>query len=144
MSEEQRRQLQQQLWNIANTLRGKMGADEFRDYILGFIFYKYLSEKIQRYADSMLEEDGLKFAGLDENSKEGAKAVEAVKEATVKELGYFLKPSELFQAIAMKGNNQAYEGHNFILPDLTISIFRVMLIPLKPKSPLIWMLSPRN
>ena len=98
MSEEQRRQLQQQLWNIANTLRGKMGADEFRD-ILGFIFYKYLSEKIQRYADSMLEEDGLKFAGLDENSKEGAKAIEAVKEATVKELGYFLKPSELFHAM---------------------------------------------
>lgn len=52
MSEEQRRQLQQQLWNIANTLRGKMGADEFRDYILGFIFYKYLSEKIQRFADA--------------------------------------------------------------------------------------------
>lgn len=45
MSEEQKRQLQQQLWNIANTLRGKMDADEFRDYILGFIFYKYLSEK---------------------------------------------------------------------------------------------------
>ncbi|WP_442497353.1 type I restriction-modification system subunit M N-terminal domain-containing protein [Methylobacter sp. sgz302048] len=58
MSEEQRRRLQQQLWNIANTLRGKMNADEFRDYILGFIFYKYLSEKIQRYADSLLEEDG--------------------------------------------------------------------------------------
>ncbi len=33
--------------NIANTLRGKMGADEFRDYILGLIFYKYLSEKIK-------------------------------------------------------------------------------------------------
>ena len=30
-------QLEQQLWNIANTLRGKMDADEFRDYILGFI-----------------------------------------------------------------------------------------------------------
>ena len=38
--------LEQQLWNIADTLRGKMGADDFRDYILGFIFYKYLSEKI--------------------------------------------------------------------------------------------------
>lgn len=36
MSEEQRRQLQQQLWNIANALRGKMNADEFRDYILGY------------------------------------------------------------------------------------------------------------
>ena len=43
MSEDQKRLLEQQLWNIANTLRGKMNADEFRDYILGFIFYKYLS-----------------------------------------------------------------------------------------------------
>ena len=41
MSEEQRRQLRQQLWNIADSLRGKMHADEFRDYMLGFIFYKY-------------------------------------------------------------------------------------------------------
>ncbi|MCY7333528.1 MAG: type I restriction-modification system subunit M N-terminal domain-containing protein [Pseudanabaena sp. CAN_BIN31] len=39
MSEDQRRQLQQQLWNIVDTLRGKMNADEFRDYISGFIFY---------------------------------------------------------------------------------------------------------
>jgi len=40
MSEDQKKQLEQQLWNIANTLRGKMDADEFRDYILGFIFFK--------------------------------------------------------------------------------------------------------
>ena len=72
MTEEQRRQLQQQLWNIANTLRGKMNADEFRDYILGFIFYKYLSEKVERYADSLLAEDQLKFAELNEQSNEGA------------------------------------------------------------------------
>ena len=45
MSEDHKKQLEQQLWNIANTLRGKMNADEFRDYILGFIFYKYLAEK---------------------------------------------------------------------------------------------------
>ena len=37
MTQVQLQQLQKQLWNIANTLRGKMGADEFRDYILGFI-----------------------------------------------------------------------------------------------------------
>ena len=42
MTDDQKKQLEQQLWNIANTLRGKMDADEFRDYILGFIFYKYL------------------------------------------------------------------------------------------------------
>ena len=38
MTQVQLQQLQKQLWNIANTLRGTMGADEFRDYILGFIF----------------------------------------------------------------------------------------------------------
>ena len=38
MTEGQKQKLEQQLWNIANELRGKMGADEFRDYILGFIF----------------------------------------------------------------------------------------------------------
>ena len=46
MSVNNNNELEKQLWNIANELRGKMDADEFRDYILGFIFYKYLSEKI--------------------------------------------------------------------------------------------------
>ena len=40
MSLDQKKQLEQQLWNIGNSLRGKMDADEFRDYLLGFIFYK--------------------------------------------------------------------------------------------------------
>lgn len=124
MSEEQRRQLQQQLWNIANTLRGKMGADEFRDYILGFIFYKYLSEKIQRFADAELAQENIKFAELNEATKTGQDYIEALEEAALDELGYFLKPSELFDAIAMKGSNQ-HDGnnegttHNFILGDLT-------------------------
>jgi len=124
LSEEQRRQLQQQLWNIANTLRGKMGADEFRDYILGFIFYKYLSEKIQRFADKELVQDGITFAEIKENTPEGLEYIEALEEAALDELGYFLKPSELFHAIAMKGSNQ-HDGnneganHNFILGDLT-------------------------
>jgi type I restriction enzyme M protein len=49
MAAEQKQKLEQQLWNIANTLRGKMDADDFRDYILGFIFYKYLSTKMDLY-----------------------------------------------------------------------------------------------
>ena len=44
MSIDKKQQLETQLWNIANTLRGKMDADDFRDYILGFIFYKYLTQ----------------------------------------------------------------------------------------------------
>ena len=81
MSEEQRRQLQQQLWNIANTLRGKMSADDFRDYILGFIFYKYLSEKIANFANDQLEGEELTFETLDERSAEGKKYLEAIEEA---------------------------------------------------------------
>lgn len=45
MSEEQKQLLQRKLWEIANLLRGKMNPDDYRDYILGFIFFKYLSEK---------------------------------------------------------------------------------------------------
>jgi len=61
MSDDQKRILEQQLWNIANTLRGKMNADEFRDYILGFIFYKYLSEKMEIFANGILMQDKIKF-----------------------------------------------------------------------------------
>ena len=66
MGEENKKRLEQQLWNIANELRGKMDADDFRDYILGFIFYKYLSEKMENYANAELEEDNLKYTQLDE------------------------------------------------------------------------------
>ena len=104
MSEEQRKQLQQQLWNIANTLRGKMGADEFRDYILGFIFYKYLSEKVQRFADEQLKQDGLKYGDLKEGRDDNY--ISALEDACLDELGYFLKPSELFHYVASKGSNQ--------------------------------------
>ena len=67
-----KQQLETQLWNIANTLRGTVGADEFRDYILGLVFYKYLSERMQRYADELLRPDGTTYAELDEGSATGA------------------------------------------------------------------------
>ena len=117
MSDEQKKQLETQLWNIANTLRGKMDADEFRDYILGFIFYKYLSEKMHLYADKLLKQDGLKYEDIKENSKKGKQYLEAIKEEALLKLGYFLKPSELFSEIARKGNSNTQES-NFILDDL--------------------------
>ena len=116
MGEEQKKLLEQQLWNIANTLRGKMDADEFRDYILGFIFYKYLSEKIEQYANELLEEDGIFYSDIDESSEEGKEMLDAIKEDTIESLGYFLKPSELFSAVAKRGNS---DTNNFILEDLT-------------------------
>lgn len=116
MGEEQKKALEQQLWNIANELRGKMDADEFRDYILGFIFYKYLSEKMEDFADELLVEDGIKYTSLNNDTNEIKEYLEAIKEDSIEQLGYFLKPNELFSAIAKKGNS---DSNNFILEDLT-------------------------
>ena len=105
MGEEQKKQLEQQLWNIANELRGKMDADEFRDYILGFIFYKYLSEKMEHYANELLAVDGIAYVDIDESSDEGREYLEAISDESIDKLGYFLKPSELFSQVAERGNS---------------------------------------
>ncbi|WP_421879787.1 type I restriction-modification system subunit M [Marinoscillum sp.] len=117
MSEEQRRLLQGQLWKVADELRGKMGADEFRDYMLGFIFYKYLSERLAIYADDLLQQDGVSFSEIDETTKEGTEILEAVKEEALDTLGYFLLPSELFHKLVERGSGKEGES-NFILDDL--------------------------
>ncbi|OCK51299.1 type I restriction-modification system subunit M [Chryseobacterium sp. CBo1] len=124
MSEEQKKILEQQLWNIANTLRGKMNADEFRDYILGFIFYKYLAEKMEIYANSILEEDKIQFRNIDENTAEGLEYIEAIREEALETLGYFLKPSELFSEIAKRGNS---DTNTFILEDLQKILTNIQL-----------------
>lgn len=124
MSEEQKKILEQQLWNIANTLRGKMNADEFRDYILGFIFYKYLAEKMEIFANSILEQDNIEFRNIKETTKEGQEYIEAIREESLENLGYFLKPSELFSEIAKRGNG---DGNNFILEDLQKILTNIQL-----------------
>jgi type I restriction enzyme M protein len=108
--------LEQQLWKIADTLRGKMDADDFRDYILGFIFYKYLSEKMHDYANEILKPDKLKYEDLPKH-KERRLYLKEVKEAALDKLGYFLEPDELFNEIAKRGNSEGKP--KFILDDLT-------------------------
>ncbi len=117
MGEEQKQQLEQQLWNIADTLRGKMNADEFRDYILGFIFFKYLSEKMHLYANEELQNDNILYKDINENTFEGKEYLKAISEGSLSKLGYFLKPSELFSNVSAKGNSLA-GGDTFILQDL--------------------------
>ena len=116
MSEAKKQQLQQQLWKIADTLRGKMDADDFRDYILGFIFYKYLSEKMEAYANAILKPDKITYAGV-EKHKDKKVLLAAVKEEALDKLGYFLKPSELFSELARRGNAEGKS--KFILDDLS-------------------------
>jgi type I restriction enzyme M protein len=127
MSDEQKKQLEQQLWNIANTLRGKMNADEFRDYILGFIFYKYLAEKMEIYANTILKADKITYKEIKENSKQGKEYIEAIKEESLEKLGYFLKPSELFSEVAKRGNSDVEGENNFILEDLQKILTNIQL-----------------
>jgi type I restriction enzyme M protein len=95
-----------------------MGADEFRDYILGFIFYKYLSEKMELYANNILKEDKINYLSISENSKEGKEYLEAIREESLEKLGYFLKPSELFKQVAKRGNGNGKDESNFIIEDI--------------------------
>ena len=94
---QQKSQLHKTLWDIANTLRGNMGADEFRDYILGFIFYKYLSEKTLVYANSLLASEGKSFKDLP--SDENDRYISAIRTEALSSLGYFLLPDQLFSSV---------------------------------------------
>ncbi|KKR04216.1 MAG: Type I restriction-modification system, M subunit [Parcubacteria group bacterium GW2011_GWC2_39_14] len=119
MTDEQKKILERQLWGVANTLRGKMNADEYKNYILGFIFYKYLSEKLERYAnEKLLVQEKIAFANIKENTKDGKAILEEVKKACVGHLGFFLKPTELFSYIVNKGKGDIKDQNKFILEDL--------------------------
>lgn len=108
-----KKELEKQLWNIANALTGNMSADDFRDYILGFIFYKYLSEKMNNYANQILKTDNLLFEEMDEKNPEQAPYFNEIKKSSINQLGYYLNPSELFHALAKKG-----EKGDFIIEEI--------------------------
>jgi type I restriction enzyme M protein len=114
MSDDQKKQLETQLWGIANLLRGKISADDYRDYILGFIFYKYLSEKQYLYANELLEEEAV----TDYKKVNDRETLDAIKEESLLKLGYYLQPSELFSVLAARGNADTESESNYILEDL--------------------------
>lgn len=114
MTEDQKKNLETQLWGIANLLRGKISADDYRDYILGFIFFKYLSEKQYRYANELLDgEEVTEYTKVTD-----ADTLAAIEEESVLKLGYYLAPTELFRVIVAKGQAKNEGESNYILEDL--------------------------
>ena len=75
-----------------------MEASEFKNYILGLIFYKYLSEKVEDRANKLLEEDKITYdkAWKDEEYRE------ALKEELLNQIGYFVEPDSLFSTLMKK------------------------------------------
>lgn len=90
--------LAKQLWAIANDLRGSMDSSKFKNYILGTIFYRYLSERTEKYMNEILKNDGVTYreALADEE------LAEAVKELSLDHLGYIIEPEHLFNSLVAK------------------------------------------
>ena len=107
MSEELQQQLRAQLWNVANTLRGNMSAGEFMYFSLGFIFYKYLSEKIEKFVDNALVDDGVTFKELWVMTDEDANELKTeVRNQCLENIGYFVEPEFLFSSVIAEINKK--------------------------------------
>ena len=118
MSEELQQKLRTQLWTVANTLRGNMSAGDFMYYTLGFIFYKYLSEKIEKTANEVLIDDGVSFKEAWKSNDDELK--EALKEECIQDLGYFVEPEYLYSTII-----SMIEHKENILPALERSLKKI-------------------
>lgn len=108
MSTQSNKQFEQKLWNIANILRGKMDAYDLRNYILGFIFYKYISDKQCLYVT--------KTFNLGEQSKDYHQMVDKdiisnIHKESLIDLGYFIHPNDLFSNVLKLGNSYRNEGN---------------------------------
>lgn len=92
-----KQQLAAKIWESANKMRSKIEANEYKDYILGFIFYKFLSEKEVKY----LKENDWTDEYLPDLTEEDIETVESVQ----KNLGYFISYDNLFSTWLSKGRD---------------------------------------
>lgn len=92
-----KQQLAAKIWESANQMRSKIEANEYKDYILGFIFYKYLSDQEIQYA----KKQGMSVAEIAQLSEDDTETVDYIR----KELGYFIAYDNLFSTWLTKGRD---------------------------------------
>jgi type I restriction enzyme M protein len=95
---QQRAALQRRIWQIANDVRGSVDGWDFKQYVLGTLFYRFISENFAAY----IEADD---PGLDYTTMEDGIITPEIKDDAIKTKGYFIYPSQLFQNIAAGAND---------------------------------------
>lgn len=97
-SAQQRAALQSQIWKIANDVRGAVDGWDFKQYVLGTLFYRFISENFARYIEA--DDDSISYAELSDSV-----ITPEIKDDAIKTKGYFIYPSQLFVNIAKNANN---------------------------------------
>jgi len=92
-----KQQLAAKIWESANQMRSKIEANEYKDYILGFIFYKYLSDQQIAFA----KKQGMSEADIAQLSEDDPDTLEYIQ----KELGYFIAYDHLFSTWINNGSD---------------------------------------
>ncbi|MCF6245935.1 MAG: type I restriction-modification system subunit M [Desulfobacula sp.] len=97
-STQQRAELQRQIWQIANDVRGSVDGWDFKQYVLGTLFYRFISENFAKYIEG--GDDSINYAELSDDviSPE-------IKDDAIKTKGYFIYPNQLFANIAAGANS---------------------------------------
>lgn len=100
--EQERAELHRIIWNIANDLRGSVDGWDFKNYVLGTLFYRYISENLSSYINNDEWENGdisFNYAKLSDEEAEQA------REDLVVEKGFFILPSQLFENVCKNAPN---------------------------------------
>ena len=113
--EQERAELHRVIWNIANDLRGSVDGWDFKQYVLGMLFYRYISENLTNYINHGEHEAGNNAFDYTLMSDEEA---EEARAGLVEEKGFFILPSELFQNV----RNRAAQDEN--LNETLETVFR--------------------
>ena len=96
-SNEQRAELQRRIWQIANDVRGAVDGWDFKQYVLGTLFYRFISENFAAYIEG--GDDSIDYAKLND-----VVITPEIRDDAVKTKGYFIYPSQLFVNVAAKAN----------------------------------------
>ncbi|QRN49113.1 type I restriction-modification system subunit M [Macrococcoides bohemicum] len=113
---QQQAELHKKLWSIANDLRGNMDASEFRNYILGLIFYRFLSEKTEEQVSHLLKEDDISYQDAWENEE----YKEAITEELVARIGFVIEPQYLYSKMIAD-----IVANNFDIEQLSAAVNKV-------------------